>query len=84
MKKENWELTLKLTYEALTPADILELLKEVKEVYEIVNPDTPYREYSIEVAKSVAKARMLSFKQWKALTAFVYVNTKPEVNYKKF
>ena len=84
MKKDNWELVLQLTYDSLTKEDILKLLKEVKEVYDIVNPDTPYKEHSIAIAKSVANNRAISYKQWRALNVFVWKNTRPEANYKTF
>ena len=84
MKKESIELALQLTYENLTKEDILDLLKLVKEVYQVVSPEDQYREVSLDIAKTVANSRMISFKQWRALSTFVYFNTKPEAKYKSF
>ena len=84
MKKENIELALQLTYENLTKEDILDLLRQVKEIYEVVSPEDKYREVSLDIAKSVAKSRTISFKQWRALSTFVYFNTKPEAKFKTF
>jgi RNA polymerase-interacting CarD/CdnL/TRCF family regulator len=83
-KQTNWELTNQLTYEALDKGDILELLKLVKDIYEVVPEETPYRELVYSIAKEVANTRKISYKQWRSLNAFVTTNTRPEVNYKTF
>ena len=83
-KQMDWELLAQLTYDALDKGDILELLKQVKDVYEVTPEETPYRDKVYGIAKEVAQARRLTFKQWKCLNAYVYRNTRLESNYKTF
>ena len=83
-KKTNWELVNQLTYEALDKGDILELLKLVKDVCQVVPEETPFRELVYNIAKDIATSRRISYKQWKSLNAFVTTHTRPEANYKTF
>lgn len=71
--KESFEEVLQQAYDNLEPQDIIDLLNKVSNF--VVQPEFE-NDFIFSVGKSVTKNRNISFKQWKALSAYVDVCKK--------
>ena len=66
--KESFNEVLQQAYDSLEPQDIENLLNEAANLYKI--PENK-NDFIYSVANSVVKNRNISFKQWKAISAYV-------------
>jgi predicted Zn-dependent protease with MMP-like domain len=66
--KESFEEVLQEAYDALEPQDIIDLLGEV--LTNLKNTEN-YNEFIHSVANDVYDKKNISFKQWKALSAYL-------------
>jgi len=66
--KESFEEVLQQAYDNLEPQDIKDLLNEAARLYKI--PENK-NDFIYNIANSVVKKRNISFKQWKAISAYV-------------
>jgi hypothetical protein len=78
---ESFEEVLKQAYDSLTPQDIEKLLRECIDNYLIV-PQFK-NDFIWSVYKSVKKKRNISFKEWKAISAYI-ADCKKVKNNKSF
>jgi hypothetical protein len=65
---ESFEEVLQQAYDNLEPDDIVKLLLEAREYF---RSDEFTNEFISNICSSVAKKRNISFKQWKAVSAYV-------------
>lgn len=66
--KESFEEVLQEAYDALEAQDIIDLLGDV--LSNLKNDDN-FNEFIYSVAKNVNSKKNISFKQWKALSAYL-------------
>jgi hypothetical protein len=66
--RESFEEVLQQAYDELEPQDIIDLLNETSR---LVVQSEFQNDFIFSIGKSVAKNRNISFKQWKALSAYV-------------
>jgi hypothetical protein len=66
--RESFEEILQQAYDGLEPQDIINLLNEASRL--VILPEFE-NDFIFSIGKSVAKNRNISFKQWKALSAYV-------------
>ena len=75
--QESFEEVLQQAYDSLEPEDIESLLLEAKTYYSVLDTGSPF---IASICKNVITNRSISFKQWKAISAYVNTIKKNEKN----
>jgi hypothetical protein len=75
--QESFEEVLQQAYDELEPEDIKSLLLEAKNYYTKLDTGN---QFIAGICNNVVKQRSISFKQWKAISAYVNTIKKKERN----
>lgn len=75
--QESFEEILQQAYDNLQPDEILNLLLEAREYF---RSDEFTNDFIKNICNSVAKKRNISFKQWKAVSAYVAECKRKQTN----